>query len=410
MKWVFLFVLSLSAEAKGLNFNQALNEIINRDTNIPQEEAFLKASQSNARSKMLSFLPDLTAGYNKQKTRINTSEFDRFDLTASVNLFRFGADYASFEAANRQLDSRRSSLSQSKLTAEATAIEVLVTNILRSKEVQILEKILKAKESSLKTFRARFQRGLTPSTEVDKARVEVNNARARYNNSLLQLDTARGLLVALLGHSDVQMDWPWKDTLKKKNHSKLKGQFDLKKRPDYQQAQFDLAFREASAKSSIRSFFPKVDFSYTWSETDFYTSSVNERTSLISISIPLFSGWRGVSDYETQKALSEQARYRLVRIQRDASSEWKTKEINFDISIQTAKDREVNLALSRRVYRSTVKRFNKGRVTINELSQDQSRLLDSESLAAAGWAQAHLSMVELCHTRGKDVSRCMKSQ
>ncbi|MFT6070218.1 MAG: outer membrane protein TolC [Bacteriovoracaceae bacterium] len=410
MKLIFLLLISFTAEAKGIAFDQALKEIIKRDTNIPQEEAFLRASQSNARSKMLSFLPDLTAGFNKQKNRINTSEFDRFDLTASVNIFKFGADYASYQAANRQLDSRRSSLSQSKLTAEATAIEVLITNILRSKEVQILEKILKAKESSLKTFKARFQRGLTPSTEVDKARVEVNNAKARYNNSLLQLDTARGLLIALLGHADVKMDWPWKQTLKKKDHSKLKGQFKLKERPDYRQAQFDLAFREASAKSAVRAFFPKVDFSYSWSETDFYTSSINERTSLLSISIPLFNGWRGVSDYETQKALSEQARYRLVRIERDASSEWKTKQINFDISIQTAKDREVNLALSRRVYRSTVKRFNKGRVTINELSQDQSRLLDSESLSAAGWAQAHLSLVELCHTRGKTMARCLKTQ
>ena len=410
MKWFLFILIPLTLEAKGLSFDQALSEIIKRDTNIPQEEAFLKASQSNARSKMLSFLPDLSAGYNKQKTRINTSEFDRFDLTASVNIFKFGADYANYEAANRQLDSRRSSLSQSKLTAEATAIEVLVTNILRSKEVQILEKILKAKESSLKTFRARYKRGLTPSTEVDKARVEVNNAKARFNNALLQLDTARGLLIALLGHSDVNMNWPWIKTLKKNNHEAIKGEFDLKERPDYQQAQFDLAFREASAKSSIRAFFPKVDFSYTWSETDFYTSSVNERTSLLSISIPLFNGWRGVSDYETQKALSEQARYRIVRIERDASSEWKTKQINFDISVQTAKDREINLALSRRVYRSTEKRFNKGRVTINELSQDQSRLLDSESLAAAGWAQAHLSLVELCHTRGKDMLRCLKTQ
>lgn len=410
MKFLLIIFFSLSAYGKGLDFNQALEEIIKRDTNIPQEEAFLKASQSNARSKMLSFLPDLSAGYSKQKNRINTSEFDRFDLTASVNIFRFGADYANFEAARRQLDSRRSSLNQSKLTAEAKAIDVLVTNILKSKEVEILKKILKAKESSLKTFRARFQRGLTPSTEVDKALVEVNNAKARYNNSLLQLDTARGVLIALLGHSDVNMDWPWKKRLKKKDHSVLKGHFDLKERPDFRQAEFDLAFREASAKSAIRSFFPKVDFSYTWSETDFYTSSVNERTSLLSISIPIFSGWRGVSDYETQKALSEQARYRLVRIKRDASSEWKTKQINFDISIQTAKDRETNLALSRRVYRSTVKRFNKGRVTINELSQDQSRLLDSESLAAAGWAQAHLAMVELCHTRGKDMARCLKTE
>jgi hypothetical protein len=70
VKLIFLLLISFTAEAKGIAFDQALKEIIKRDTNIPQEEAFLRASQSNARSKMLSFLPDLTAGFNKRTASI----------------------------------------------------------------------------------------------------------------------------------------------------------------------------------------------------------------------------------------------------------------------------------------------------------------------------------------------------
>ena len=171
-----------------------------------------------------------------------------------------------------------------------------------------------------------------------------------------------------------------------------------------------MAYREANAKSAVRSFFPTVDFSYTWSEADYSNVNTNERTSLLSVTIPIFEGWKDVSNYETQKALSEQARYRLVRIERDAQSEWKTKEINFDISVQTAKDRQTNLKLSRRVYRSTAKRFNKGRVSVNELTQDQNRLLESENFAAQGWGQAHLALVELCHAQGQNITRCLKTQ
>ena len=410
MKYIWLFLIAGPAFATNLSFEQALEEIVRRDTSIPQEEALLQVSKSNARSKMLSFLPDLNAGFNRQKTHVVDSEIDSFSLTAKVNLFRSGADYAAYDAANKQLDYRRSSLNQSKLTTESLAVEVLVNNILRVKQVQILEEILKAKKSSLKTSRARYRKGLTPSAEVDKATVELNNAKARLNNSLLLLDTAKGNLVALLGHDRLNANWPWIKRLKRKSHNSLKGNFNISERPDYQKANFDLAFREANAKSAMRSFFPTVDFSYTWSDTDYQTRNANERTSLLSINIPLFEGWRDVSNYETQKALSEQARYRLVRLERDAKSEWKTKEINFDISIQTAKDRETNLALSRRVYRSTVSRFNKGRVTVNELTQDQNRLLESENLAAQGWGQAHLALVELCHARGKDVVRCLKTQ
>lgn len=404
------FVLISSSYAAELSFEQALDEIIKRDVNIPQEEALLQASKSNSRAKLLSFLPDLSAGYSKTKTYESVSNTDRFNLTASVNLFRFGADYAAYDAANKETDSRRSNLMATKLTAEKWGVEVLVNNILKLKEVEILEKILKAKESSLKTSRARYRKGLTPSAEVDKARVEVNNAKARLNNALLQLDTAKGQLIAALGHDNVKLSWPWLKQLKKKNQDSIKGKFDLKQRPDYQKANFDLAYREANAKAAVRSFFPTVDFSYTWSETDFETTNLNERTSLLSVTIPLFEGWRDVSNYETQRALSEQARYRLVRVQRFAESEWKTKTINFDISVQTAKDREQNLKLSRKVYRSTAKRFNRGRVTVNELTQDQNRLLESENLAAQGWGQAHLALVELCHAQGRSLERCVKTQ
>ncbi|MBK22748.1 MAG: hypothetical protein CME70_01980 [Halobacteriovorax sp.] len=411
MRILIAFVFSSSLMASPISFDQALEEIIKRDTTVPQEQALLNASKSNARSKVLSFLPDLTAGYSKQKTYEVQSETERLNLTASVNLFRFGADYAAYDAANKQLDAQRSRLNEAKLEAELVGVKVLVDNILRVKQVEILEKIVKAKNSSLRTAKARFRRGLTPSAEVDKAKVELNNAKARLNNSLLQLDTAKGNLIALLGHDNVELKWPWLKLLKSKKHDHLKGSFNIEERPDFQKANFELAFREANAKSAVRSFFPTVDFSYTWSETDLEsTVHLNERTSLLSITIPIFEGWKDVSNYETQKALSEQARYRLVRIKRDAKSEWKTKEINFDISVQTAKDRDINLGLSRRVYRSTEKRFNKGRVTVNELTQDQNRLLESENLAAQGWGQAHLSLVELCHARGKDVLRCLKTQ
>lgn len=410
MKYLCLFLISFSAVAANLNFEQALEEMVRRDTNIPQEQALLNASKSNVRSKALSFLPDLTAGLSRRKTYEIESKIDSLDITASVNLFRFGADSAAYDAANKQSDYQRSSVKEAKLLAERLATKVLVNNILRAKQVQILEKILEAKKSSLKTARARYRKGLTPSAEVDKARVELNNAKARLNNSLLLFDTAKGNLVALLGHDKFDVKWPWLKLLNEKNHSKYKGIFDIAQRPDYQKANFNLAFREANAKSAARAFFPTVNFSYTWSDSDYQTVKVNERTSLLSVTIPIFEGWRDVSTYESQKALSEQARYRLVRLERDAKSEWKTKEINFDISVQTARDRETNLGLSRRVYRSTAKRFNKGRVTVNELTQDQNRLLESENLAAQGWGQAHLSLVELCHAQGETIFRCLKAQ
>lgn len=410
MKSFLLLLLASPAFAGQLSFEQALDEIIKRDTSIPQEQALLEASKSNSRSKMLSFLPDLSAGFSRTKTYEVESEVDRFNLTASVNLFRFGADYAAYDASQKELDSRRYSLKTAQLKAEKQAVEVLVSNILTSREVEILEKILDAKKASLRTTQARYKRGLTPSAEVDKARVELNNARARLNNSLLRLDTAKGNLVALLGHDNVQLEWPWLKTLNKRNHDSLKNHFDVSKRPDFQTANLNLAYREANAKAAVRSFFPTVDFSYTWSETDYQTANLNERTSLLSVTIPLFEGWRDVSTYETQKALSEQARYQMVRIERNAKSEWNTKTINFDISVQTAKDRETNLALSRKVYRSTAQRFNKGRVTVNELTQDQNRLLESENLAAQGWGQAHLSLVDLCHAQGKSLQTCLKTQ
>jgi outer membrane protein TolC len=183
-------------------------------------------------------------------------------------------------------------------------------------------------------------------------------------------------------------------------------ELNMDNKPDLVEAKFQMMRDENSLVSTKRAFLPKIDFSYTISTNTSNSIESDNKTSLLTISIPLFSNWRTYSTYKNAQSISMSSKYNFKEKLRKAESNWQALKLNLADQVQTALEREANVKLSRSLYRDNFKRFKSGRVTVNDLQQDQNRLLQAESQASSGWASAHLAFLNFCHAKGVSVVDC----
>jgi outer membrane protein TolC len=97
----------------------------------------------------------------------------------------------------------------------------------------------------------------------------------------------------------------------------------------------------------------------------------------------------------------------LERIRRRAKAELEANAKSLEIAVDSAKARDKTLEITKRLYDSSVQRFEKGLADANEIIVDQNRWLDSEIFAIAGWSGAHSALVRTCHSVGKRIKDCM---
>ncbi len=403
---ILISIFSLNVHASA-SFNEALTAIMERSPSIPSSQAYLDATESSLLSQKLQLLPSVSAGWTKRETFESISERTGNFLKADFNLFKGGSHYNSWKSSQYSYDAAKAGLDKTKLEVEYSAVQTLLTYIQKAKDKEIYQRLLKINQDSLKTTQSRFKRGLISQQEVIRAQVDLGLSKARVKAADIELNNASSNLETLLGHTEVSLNWPLASDLMKMRLNKLnKLELDLDDRPDVKEARFNVMKDTHNITSLKGSFLPRVDFSYTLSSDETNGTNYDERTSLISISIPLFDGWQTVSSVKSSQYTLANSRKTLTTTERNAKSEWDKVKDNLVQAIETARERNTNMILSRKLYKANFRRFQQGRSSVNDLLVDQNRFLDSESQANYGWLQAHMAWLEFCHTMGQRLNNC----
>ena len=114
-------------------------------------------------------------------------------------------------------------------------------------------------------------------------------------------------------------------------------------------------------------YLPTLDLSYTWSKTEMGSFDGNERTTLLSLSVPLFSGFSTVST----RAQTLANQLRQVHLYRDKiradQADQKVVFKEFQIALRSSKARDKNVQLSRKLYKANYQRFQTGKSSVNDL-------------------------------------------
>lgn len=407
---LLLFLFGLNTHGALTDFTQAVDKIVKRDPRIGSGKALVQAAKWNRISNNLYFLPTLSMDGSRSLSRSDgeSTTTHSANFTAGVNLLKFGADYQTGKAAKYDWRSQKSAYSETVVQVENDAIKRLLDFIFQKKNNEIQHKILKINQDALQIARARFKQGLLPGQEVLKVEVDFGNARARLKSADQGLSSAQGALESRLGEKYQGSSWPWMERLKKVSKEKLSAS-SIRQRPRLKQLEWDLKSAKASSSAAFRSIFPTLDLSVSYGYLRRFGLSNWQWQGAVTLTIPLFERASDYAAFQRARAqkMVKDAELRLFK--RDLENQNRADQENFNIALETALERERIVQLSRKLYKDNQKRFSGGRVSANELAQDQSRLLESEKLAADGWQTVHQQFADLCAGMGLRIQSCFQS-
>lgn len=396
-------------------FDQAIAEILGRSTRIAQQEANLKSVRAGNLPEKLFLLPtlEIDAQQGKGETGGFSTQGQQIQGVSKLNLFRFGADFFAWRAANSEEMRQEALLESEVLGAENDAIKALVTELSSLKQVEVLKKIVGIQETSLKTATERYRRGLLPLQETEKLLIDLENSKSRLIDAELREYEARSNLSALLGHANISLEWPWLDRFRGNQIQGLfKAQFVLQEQPDFRSAEARVEAEDQRYKQRRSEILPSLDASLSYGRSSgLFGGGANGSTGwtgILALTIPIFDRMNDFSRTRSQSFIREVAEVSLEQVRRSANSEFDAARKSLSSSLASAISREKTLQLSGKLHTDSLTRFQSGRISANEFAVDQSRLFDSELFVIRGWETAHLAYARYCHSLGRRVFSCVR--
>jgi outer membrane protein TolC len=419
MKSAVLFALFLTSPAwaasETLSFEQALGRILERSTQVQAQQANLKATEAADVPAKLFYLPTFSLTGRKGVSQIQQQRDSgiQAQLEARLNIFRFGSDIGGYRAAHSE-ESRQTELLRAEiLQVEDDGVGALIAQIRAQRQIEVFGQILKTQSELLSIARQRFNRGLLAQQEVDKLAVDLENARSKLVDAQVAESAARAALGALIGDAEVKPEWPWIAWLGSPPAQELLSrELSLDDIPAYRAAVARVQAEEGRRVQRVGLIFPSLDLlgTYGYSQGEFGGGAAGQVgwTGELAMTIPLFDRLQAYSSARSQGYVEDAALADQEATARNARGEWQGSRETFRVALASAQARQKILGTSRALYQDNLRRFKAGRINANDLSNDESRLFDSELLSVQGWSGAHLAFAKLCHSLGRTVQNCLQ--
>ena len=392
-----------------LSFQEALEEILSRSTQVTQARDRLKAIQSRNLPSHLRFLPTLSVEAKEPLT--GTESFltvpRQVAFYGRLSLFKWGADLSELRAARSEVKSQEAAVNAIILEVEERGVIALIAEIQKQDEILIHHKIVKSRTDNLRIGQERFEAGRLALQEVQVLQIDLDNAAASYSNAQIQEMEARAQLENLLGHTYISLEWPWKETLiRTQGNSLLQKELVLETIPAWKSAEDQTHMEAQRLSQSWRQLLPALDVYSTYGHFQGYFGSVSGWTANLGVTFPLFDHLETYSRAATQRSQLAISESRLEQVKRDALATWSYSRNSFKTIFESAQARDRTVSLSRKVYNDNLKRFQQARASANDILIDINRLFVSELNAIQGWGAAHQSFSRLCHSLGHQIKTC----
>lgn len=411
MALVFLFLVQACWPSHH-EFRQLIQGTLKKDpefASVDFQTAVVKAQKLQGFSNLIIPKINFSFGEYEQKNNVSlATSADKFrfgTLSANLDLFNFGRDWNNWQATRRALRAQEARVETQIIRRESELVDLFLIGIREFKNVQILQKLVKMKEEALVLSRKRKDRGVLSIQEYQKVQLDVSNSKSelmtaeqRLKNNLAQLQA--------YGNETLPQEFPWVSELTSTRIKELlntqAATVDL---PQFQEAMQDYEASRYSAKSATGIMFGSIAFNFNRSYYEFPQAELWEwRTSLV-YTLPLFDQFD--QEVARRRAVAERkiAEIRQNFSEKSANAQMQAQKDNLEIAWRNWLERKEALQVSQDLYRYTLRQFNSGAITVNELFVDQDRLLRTEQVANEALYQLHASTLAFCHSRGKAYSK-----
>lgn len=394
-----------------LSFKSALEISVKKNIDYTKATNSLHNSKISKLQSFYNFAPSLTFSSGKMKTSDHYSDVfseqtNTTSFSLSYNLLSFGEDYYNYKGAEKYLEASKKNKENTVIAIEANALRVLLSFIKAKRDIQIYQKILKIQKQAKSIALKRFKAGFLSRQDVDKVEIDFNNFTAEYNTQKISLNTIVQSIKEYIGDVNLSTEWPWEKEFSTKEYTKIAvHKFEVESIPSWKLASLSLQTYELYKKAAQRRMLGSVDLSINRSMSEVYGSERNWGwTASITYTLPLFDRLSSYGSYQKSLGNYYVKKAELYYANRESFAFYQKARSNFKISLETFNERQKTLKLTKRLYKDSIKQFNRGRLSVNDLLVEQKRLLLTEQNANQGNYQRHISLADLCHSIGSKVT------
>jgi outer membrane protein TolC len=351
----------------------------------------------------LQVTPSISAGVGGTKNRVNgaDSSGNYLRLSADWNLFRSGRDYFGWRAAAEGKTAQEFQVKNEELNVELQGAKLVFRRLFLRDVQRAQSELLGLKTETLRIGRSRYSQGKIPLQDVVKMEVDLSLQLNVVRQAELDIAENDAAYRALFVDSLRTKDWPF-SAQNSANLSAGKGSFHTKSLLHRAQA------AENSWKSLRLAHLPSVDFTLNHRLHPIRSRDNSEWLGTLELSFPLWSRYeisaasaQGYASY-IQAESEAQTSQRLEGLRR----EFLEKKIS--TSQANLLDSKKNLERAGRLYQDMLRSFQMGRLSTNDLFQEQDRRIQSVLSYARSLLSYHESLMEACALWGINAKSCLK--
>lgn len=394
----------VAASEPALAFDEALVKVVESHAGVARQSALRDAAAGRSFAQSFYYTPSLSLEGAHLDDSATHDPQTTAQGTLRANLWRGGADLASAHAAGADLTAESEQLVAAQINAEAETVRALV-GVVRSRYSAGLQRdLVDIQERVVKAAASRYERGLVPAQELDKARIDLENAKIRVREAEQSERLADAELARLAGGPvRLRLEWPWKRRLTELKLADGESE-KIESTPALRAVEARRESAESLRASRWRLLSPSLDAEAArgW--------LLDDRSPYwswqLTLSFPLWDGGSRIGRAREQGALAAAARAAEVETRRDVESQLPATRGALRMALETAQTREQTAALAEKLYDTSLQRFKLGHADVNNLALDFQRLTETRALAIVGWAEAHIAVAEFCRTRGQRLTTC----
>jgi outer membrane protein TolC len=384
-------------------FQKFLEAVGDENPRVLSAQAEALSAKAAQLSNLLSWTPSVTAQVSQSIKSWGADAGETATVEAQLNLFRFGGDSSRIQEARltrKQADLR---ISLASLETEARAAQILFQWIELERRLEGQRALYDSKKELLNVAQERFNRGQLPAQEVEKVRLDARNSEISIRQAEVDLLDLKAQLEAFLPGASRLRAWPWTSAAKSPPRLAVKKVSD---RMNFARLQLETEIRSAKTWQATADWLPRVDLSSTWQTAEVSPIGKGEWTSFLTLTIPLWERGQALSSrgfwFEQRRAAEQD----LELYSREESAKLQTLEERREKLRQNLLVALESNERAKTLASESLRRFQLGRTSVNDLLIDQARVYDSESLAQQALRQFHLILLETCLAADERPSRC----
>jgi outer membrane protein TolC len=376
---------------------------------LQAEHSQLKASKTQSLSRLSQIAPSISAGVGKSESRISSdltgktkSIFDYWRISADWNLFRGFSDFQAYRAAKENETAQEYQVRARALEIELAGAKVIFNRLYLLDAGRAQAELLQLKQETMRIGRDRYAQGKIPQQDLTKLEVDLAQQANQARSAELELAQNQIAWKAFFVDELKTNDWPLEET---QSLALTEGGGSFASRRLRERA----SAAEHSWMSARLRHSPSLDFSLSYKELPLKSPNTGTWSGVLELSLPLFSRFETAAAAGQAHAAFLNADAEATNAEREEALRREYLKKKIKLSYENIKEARLIQEKAERLYRDMLRSFQLGRLSTNELFQEQDRRIRSVLSYSQARLAFHESLIEACALWGLSAKECLRA-